>query len=297
MKNKSDYDSGWKEIIELYLPQFIEFFYPELNKLIDYTKGYDFLDKELNQIIPSNETGRKAVDKLVKVFYRNGEEKWLLLHIEIQSQYEKDFARRIFIYNYKILDKYKNRDVISLVVLGDTNKSFRPNKYQIKYPDFELTFKYKIVKLIDYIGKEKELENSNNPFAIIILSHLKSLQAKQDIQKKYIFKFLLVKKLRNKGFNKDDIYNLHKFIDWILKLPEELELQLAEDIFRIEEETKMPLMLTIEKLGIKKGKLEGKREGKFEIVKRMIKKGMDLKTIKELTGLPQSELKKVAAVK
>ena len=141
------------------------------------------------------------------------------------------------------------------------------------------------------------MENSNNPFAIIILSHLKSLQAKQDIQKKYIFKFLLVKKLRNKGFNKDDIYNLHKFIDWILKLPEELELQLAEDIFRIEEETKMPLMLTIEKLGIKKGKLEGKREGKFEIVKRMIKKGMDLKTIKELTGLPQSELKKVAAVK
>ena len=160
MKNKSDYDSGWKEIIELYLPQFIEFFYPELNKLIDYTKGYDFLDKELNQIIPSNETGRKAVDKLVKVFYRNGEEKWLLLHIEIQSQYEKDFARRIFIYNYKILDKYKNRDVISLVVLGDTNKSFRPNKYQIKYPDFELLFKYRIIKLIDYIGKEKELEKN-----------------------------------------------------------------------------------------------------------------------------------------
>ena len=107
MKNKSDYDSGWKEIIELYLPQFIEFFYPELNKLIDYTKGYDFLDKELNQIIPSNETGRKAVDKLVKVFYRNGEEKWLLLHIEIQSQYEKDFARRIFIYNYKINRLYR----------------------------------------------------------------------------------------------------------------------------------------------------------------------------------------------
>ncbi len=128
MKNKSDYDSGWKEIIELYLPQFIEFFYPEINKLIDYSKGYEFLDKELSKIIPSNKTGRKAVDKLVKVYYRNGEEKWLLLHIEIQSQYEKDFACRIYKYNYKIFDRY-NRDVISMVILGDTNKSFRPNKF------------------------------------------------------------------------------------------------------------------------------------------------------------------------
>jgi len=33
MKSKIDYDSGWKEIIGLYLLEFIEFFYNEIYKL------------------------------------------------------------------------------------------------------------------------------------------------------------------------------------------------------------------------------------------------------------------------
>ncbi len=288
---KSDYDSGWKEIIELYLPQFMEFFYPELHRLIDYNKGYEFLDKELSKIIPASETGRKAVDKLVQVFYKNGQEKWILLHIEIQSQQEKDFAKRMFIYYYRIFDKYK-KDVISLVILGDSNKKFRPNKFEIKYPSFKLSFEYKIVKLTDFIGKEKQLEKIKNPFVIIVLSHLKTLEAGNDLNKKYIFKLSLVKKLREKGFDKQDIYNLHKFIDWLIQLPDNLEQQFAEDIIKFEEVNKMPLMLTVERLGIKKGKLEGKLEGKLDDAKKMIKKGFDFKTIKEITGLSQKVLKK-----
>ncbi len=144
--------------------------------------------------------------------------------------------------------------------------------------------------MIDYIGKEKELEKNNNPFAVVVSSHLKSLQAKQDIEKKYIFKLSLVKELRNRGFSKNDIYNLHKFIDWILKLPEKLELQLAEDIFSIEEEKKMPLMLTIEKLGEKRGLVRGLEQGKLDIANRMQKEGFDLKTIKKLTGIKLSDV-------
>ncbi len=198
------------------------------------------------------------------------------------------------------MDKYNKQDVISLVILGDTDKKFRPNKYEVYYPGFKLSFEYQMVKLIDFIGIELELEKIKNPFGIIVLSHLKTLEAGNDLNKKYIFKISLVKKLREKGFNKEDIYNLHKFIDWLIQLPNDLELQCNEEILRFEEEKKMPLMLTIERLGIEKGKLEGKLEGKFEgkfeIVKRMIKKGFDLKTIKELTGLPQADIKKAFAV-
>ena len=281
------YDSGWKEIIELYLPQFLDFFYPALHSLIDYNKSYTFLDKELSKIIPASETGRKTVDKLVQVFYKNGEEKWILLHIEIQSQGEKDFAKRIYAYNYRILDRYK-KDVISMVILGDTDKKFRPNKFEIKYPGFKLSFEYTIVKLIDFIGKEKQLEKSKNPFGIITLSHLHNIISGKDYEKKYIFKVSVVKRLYTQGFNKTDILNLYRFIDWVITLPQELDEKCTQEIFEFEEGLKMPFITTAERIGLKKGKLDA--------AKNMVKKGFDFKTIKEITGLSQRELKKELSI-
>ena len=64
------------------------------------------------------------VDKLVKVWLRNGQENWLLLHIEVQSQEEGGFPLRMFAYNYRIFDRY-NRDVVSVAVLGDDRANWR----------------------------------------------------------------------------------------------------------------------------------------------------------------------------
>ena len=55
---------------------------------IDWTKGFDFLDSELQQVTREAETGKRIVDKLVKVYLRNGKENWILIHIEIQNQKE-----------------------------------------------------------------------------------------------------------------------------------------------------------------------------------------------------------------
>jgi hypothetical protein len=49
------------------------------------------------------EIGKRLADVLVKVFLKDGSEKWLLIHIEVQGYYEKEFGRRMFIYNYRIL--------------------------------------------------------------------------------------------------------------------------------------------------------------------------------------------------
>ena len=45
------------------------------------------------------------------------------------------------------------------------------------------------------------------------------------------------------------------------------------------------------KEGIKEGIEEGKREGILNIAKKMIEKGIDIKQVKEITGLSQKELK------
>src|SRR5688572_30552069 len=114
----TDFDGPWKDVLDQYFPHFLEFFFPAIWADIDWPKGYEFLDKELSQVVPEAELGKGVVDKLVKVWRNDGAENWLLLHVEVQSQEESGFTRRMFVYNYRIFDKY-NRDVVSLAVLGD----------------------------------------------------------------------------------------------------------------------------------------------------------------------------------
>jgi len=126
---QADYDSPWKEILETYFPDFMAFFFPEADADSDWSRGYEFLDTELQQIVRDAELGRRLADKLVKVWRRSGEETWVLAHIEVQNTPEGQFAERMFVYNYRLRDRY-DRPVASLAVLGDENPSWQPNTFR-----------------------------------------------------------------------------------------------------------------------------------------------------------------------
>jgi hypothetical protein len=49
-EQRTDYDNPWKQVIEDFFPDFLEFFFPEAYAVIDWTRGYEFLDKELQQL-------------------------------------------------------------------------------------------------------------------------------------------------------------------------------------------------------------------------------------------------------
>jgi len=115
---RSDYDSPWKEIIELYFRVFMQFFFPQTETEIAWERGYEFLDKELQQVVRDSESGRRYADKLVKVWRASGEETWVMVHIEIQGEAETAFSQRMFTYNYRLRDRYQ-RFVTSLAILGD----------------------------------------------------------------------------------------------------------------------------------------------------------------------------------
>ncbi len=94
----SDFDSPWKEALSLYFEAFVSLFFPELQALIDWLRGYEILDKELQQITPESELGKRVVDQLVKVWFRDGEERWLLIHVEVQTSPQSSFPERMFVY-------------------------------------------------------------------------------------------------------------------------------------------------------------------------------------------------------
>lgn len=148
-KNRTDYDSTWKEIVELYFAQFIAFFFSKAYADIDWSRGYEFLDKELLQVVREAEVGPTVVDKLVKVWLNDGTETWLLIHIEIQSQAQSHFARRMFIYNYRLFDRYE-QEVVSFVILADEQPNWRPKRYRYGRWGSSIRFIFTTAKLLDY---------------------------------------------------------------------------------------------------------------------------------------------------
>ncbi|HEV3003534.1 MAG TPA: hypothetical protein VGX78_03695, partial [Pirellulales bacterium] len=81
----SDFDSPWKEALDVYFEPFMAFFFPQAHREIDWSLGFEMLDKELQQIVREGEQGRRVVDKLAKVWRRTGQEEWVLAHVEIQT--------------------------------------------------------------------------------------------------------------------------------------------------------------------------------------------------------------------
>jgi hypothetical protein len=95
-ETQANYDSPWKEALENYFEAFLAFFFPQAHSDINWEYGYEFLDQELQQVVREAELGKRFVDKLVKVWRHNGEETWVLIHVEIQSQVDNEFTKRMY---------------------------------------------------------------------------------------------------------------------------------------------------------------------------------------------------------
>jgi len=252
-------DSSWRKILDKLLPDFLGFYFREIYLAIDFTKGFEFLDKELQKILPQeDDTGQRVVDKLIRVILRDGSEKWLLIHIEVQGRRESDFAQRVYNCNYRIFDRLGEK-VISVVLLTDDDPKFRENVYEISQLGFQLYFKFPMVKLLDYRDKWEELERDPNPFALVTMAFLKTVETQGNDQERYQWKKHFLLELYRRGMSREMILALYEFIDIVMALPEAKDDELNEDIKQTTEENKMSIITTAERIGMKKGLEQGLR--------------------------------------
>lgn len=265
-KPRTEADSVWKELLDEYFEYLMALLFPAIHADIDWSKKYESLDKELVQIARRSLVGKRHADKLVKVFLKNGEEKWLLLHIEIQGYKDKDFAERTYIYNYLIFNKYKH-EVISLAIFTDDNPSYYPNNYIVRRWDFSLQFVFPAVKVLEYRKRWAELEANPNPFALVIMAHLKAqeLRNRTDKYPLKVWKMRLVRMMFERGYNREQIVSLFAFIDWMVELPPNLEIQFTDDLAQFSEEKQMPYITSIERVGEQKGRKEGEKKTALDI--------------------------------
>jgi len=247
----------------------MSFYFPDAYAGIDWAKEHIFLDKELRAVVQDAELGTRYVDKLVRVTERCGVESWIYIHVEVQGTRQTEFAERMFVYNYRIFDRYK-RPVASLAVLADEHKGWKPTSYGFSVLGCCHTLKFPVAKLTDYEDKLNELLASDNAFGWITAAHILTQKTRTEDQERYNAKIRLLRILYDRHWDKQRVINLFNVIDWLMQLPEWLNNKVWQELETIEEKEKVQYITSVERIGIAKGRIEGHVEGESSLLKKLL---------------------------
>jgi len=284
-------DLLWKGVLEDLFDDFLRFFYPDANELFNFNKGFEYLDKELEQLFPpeADNYATRYVDKLVKVFTISGEEEWILVHVEVQGYADRDFARRMFQYYSRIFDQY-DKPITAFAIFADTNKNFHPKYYERVFLGTRLYYGYNSYKIIDQ--DDAKLEASNNPFAMAVLSAKISL-SRPALNDQQLFEaaYDLAKRLLAKQIPKQKIRKVMTFLRYYLRF-ENPEIS-AKFVKELNVLTERSVTMGIEELIVDQAKKEAKLAEAKDIARAMKNDGIAVAQIVKFTRLSVEEIEKL----
>ena len=227
---------------------------------IDWRAGYEFLDKELQKITLDAALGRRMVDKLVRVQLQDGREQWVLVHVEVQMQPAIGFPERMFVYHYRIHNSFGARSA-TFEILADDDPAWRPGELRDELLGTELVMRFSTAKLMDYEADWPALENENNPFAVVVMAHTAHRATATDPHARLDWKFRLTRRLFERGYDRQQIIGLYRFIDWVMALPDDLELEYDRQVDEYQEDRKMEYLSSMERRAMERGRQAGILEG------------------------------------
>ena len=278
-------DTLWKSILEDIFEDFLLFFYPDAGSFFDFSKNFEYLDKELEQLFPPEDHlyQLRFVDKLVKVHCKNGDNEWILVHIEVQGYHDPHFGRRMFNYYSRILDKY-DKPITAFAIFTEKNAAFKPCEYYREFMGTSVLYRYNSFKILDQ--DERMLRESDNPFAIVVLTALIALQRKRLPENELlVLKVGLAKNLLNKGFSKKKIARLMNFLRYYIRFEKVDTVTKFNQI--INQLTKQTSTMGIEEFLLDRATKEGERRKSTEVIKKLLKdKRYSIEEIARIVGEP-----------
>ena len=272
MADALNHDSPWKVTVEKLTRSFLEVTFPEVAAGIDWTVEPESLEQELLEITPASEIGAKRVDKLLKVRLLDGTDQWLYVHIEVQMHHNPDLPRRLYIYHYRIFDKY-GVSPITLALLGDTSRKWRPTSYHYQSLGCGITFLFRICKTIDFKGKLDDQRYRHQQALFIIAAHLGTQKHRQNPQQLSAYRLELTVKFHNEEYPLSDNHLLHHLIDWLMPLPEDLKIQFRNQLQQRLPDKTMPHITLFEELALKEGLEKGLEKGLVEGLEKGLVEG------------------------
>ena len=277
---------------------------------MDFSKAPDFLQQELFQEILDKKKGTTYADQIVKVQLKNGEEQWILVHIEVEGSADTDFPKRMFKYFYRIFDKY-HHEIVAFAILTDAGGKGKSSTFNYSYFGTTLDYTYNIRKVSDY--DERELTASHRLFSKIVLATKYMHETKGQMDQRYRFKMKLMREiLKLEGHSRKSISVIFYFVDYLLRLPKEFTHQLTETMRPILEEERAQMvqfdrndlsptlaeLAAIERKearerGLEQGLEQGLEKSKKHFALTLLGEGFEVDYIAKLTELDVEEVMKL----
>jgi hypothetical protein len=214
---------------------------------------------------PDKKAPSLFADKLVKVFRKDGKEDCILCHVEIQGETKKEdkplFAERMFRYFYRIWDRHR-KPVSAVAIFTGPDAKKMPTRFEYAYRKTKLLYDYHTLSILDFT--DEELEQSDNPFAHVLLAARTSLLegkiSESDLLNR---KVLIASKLLKKGFSKRKIKAIFVFLEnYILFDDPQMNLNFKKRIQSHDKNNIMGIDEYLKQGGKEEGLAEGLEQGR-----------------------------------
>jgi len=274
------YDILWKGMVEEIFEDLMRFIFPEVDKELDIRRGVEFLDKELGEMYPGPEKPIqiREVDKLVKVYLKDGEERWMLLHLEVQGWNDPGFSKRMFQYYYRILCKF-DRPVSAIAIFTDRAGRNIRDRFEDHCLGTRVIYQYNTLSTLDYTNEQ--LAKSDNPFAMVLMvvkmAELKKIENENEFDVLLLEqKIMIARLLHEKGtFSDSKIKAIEVFLNNYVtfKKPETNRI-FRERIDQItDKKNTMGIVEQLVQIKAEEAKEEGLREGLEQGLEKGLEQG------------------------
>jgi hypothetical protein len=169
----------------------------------------------------------------------------------VQSSFESNFAARIALYNAGLTWSFRER-VLTLVVLADLRRNWRPDEDVFRVGTFETRIKFPVCKLLDRL--ESDWRDQHSLPVLLARAQIEALHTAVDAEGRYRAKWQLVRGLYDLGYNSEQVRQIFGLIDWMMHLRKDLEERFRVELSSLEEERRMPYVTSIERLAEARGR-------------------------------------------
>jgi hypothetical protein len=223
-KKAIDYDGLTKDFVTSFFPSFIQISNPALYAAVDWSVPPVFLEQELYNMMKGRywmKGKKKLTDKLARLRLLNGNDHYVLVHVEFQHRPEDDFGKRMFTYFVLAFLKHDAHAFTAIAFFTGA----APKKSQLAYglDIFGTKVNYKFISLVAVEQDEARLIRSRNPVALGILAVKYAYETEKMPEKRLFYKRKLFEIAASKGIKRPELVKLLIFVRDFVNLPPNLE--------------------------------------------------------------------------
>jgi hypothetical protein len=220
-------DQAWKAAFRILMPQFVQFFFPQYFDDVDWEKGVEFLDKELNKLLSKAKLKNRIADVLVKLYLKSGETIWVLLHVEVQGYVEADFAQRVHQMSYRIEDLFGQNPAM-LCIFTDSDPLFHPKEYSVSTWGSSKKTVFHTYKVLDN-PPNPQIIPKDIVSIIMEIAYYGTQSKKLNDDTKINLYLPLVRRLYNEGYSREIVEIVLNFIEAHLKFADYKKERIFEE--------------------------------------------------------------------